>query len=142
MIRFHVPLPPRSLRDNSSAHWSKKKSDADSYSETVYHESQYQVFHQDRRDLGDLPWAAARVTYTWRYATSAPDHSNLGRHTKYLQDIICRAPKLSPERAAKYSRWHLGIVDDDAGITATFKLEKVAHRADECVLVEIERVLP
>ena len=145
-VTFTVPLPPRSLRDNASAHWGQRKKDADSYSMDVFAslhvhagETWCRRFMKDNR-TDRWPWARAHVTYVWKYASVAPDHSNLGRHTKYLQDIICMAPKLSPEVAAKYKRYHLGIIENDSGIEAKYKLEKVAHRRDECVELTIERV--
>lgn len=134
-IVFSVPLPPKSLRANARAHWAVKKEDADAYADVVA------AYWRGAR-AGQLPppWERARVTYTWKHAGVTPDHSNLGGNTKHLQDILCVAPKLSPQQAAKYRRWHLGIIENDSGIEAVFKSEKVAHKADECVEIEIVRL--
>lgn len=138
-IVFSVPLPPTALRSNSRAHrWAKKKA-ADEYADAIQYALGCQRLVAAPRRLWN-PWTAARVTYTWKHAGVAPDHSNLGGNTKYLQDIICVAPKLSPEQAAKYKRWHLGLIENDSGIEAVFKSEKVAHKADECVEIEIVRL--
>ena len=140
VIRFTVPLPPPALRGNSRAHWAKRKKAADEYSEDVWAAFNAVPTRVDDCPHCTGPWETAHVTYVWKYAGVAPDHSNLGQHTKYLQDIICCAPKLSPAQAQKYKRWHLGIVENDAGIEAEYHMEKVAHRKDEAVEVTIRRV--
>lgn len=133
-IVFTVPLPYPALRANSRSHWATRKKAADAYSMDVMNGYWSAEFHP--HDHTSIPWDAALVTYTWRYAGAQPDHSNLGGNTKYLQDILCVAPRFAP---GKYKRWHMGIVVNDREIEAVFKLEKVAHKADECVLVEIEK---
>ena len=141
-VWFMVPLPPACLRSNARTHWAKRKQAADAYS----HEVESAVWDETRSQYPRslrwnyvYPWAKAHVTYTWRYAGKKPDHSNLGGNTKYLQDILCMAPKLPPAQAEVYKRWHLGLVEDDSGITAEFKLERVRHKRDECVLVVLGR---
>ena len=159
MIRFEVPLPPPSLRANSRAHWSKKKSDADEYSEDVYayfvgsvgnlnpapsvmtmavYGANVQYIARQMSEAG-FPWSAAHVHYEWHHAGVAPDHGNLGGNTKYLQDILCMAPK---NAKPGYKRWHLGIVEDDAGIVAAYEAVKCAKRADEKVIITITEVEP
>ncbi len=140
-LRFSCPLPPPALRANSRAHWARKKKDADEYSAVVV--SAWGDWCLDSGfHVQPKPWKAADVHYEWRYAGVEPDHSNLGGHTKYLQDIICLAPKLSMEQAAKYKRWHLGLVENDKGIHATYEAVKVPKRDQECVEVIIRRREP
>ena len=127
-VEFEVPLPPASLRSNARAHWRKRKADADAYSEGVAW-SMMSV----RRD--GCPWAAARVTYTWRYCGNKPDVSNVAGSTKHLQDIICMAPK----NGAGKDRYYLGIVENDREIEPVYKLERVAHRDQQGVTIRIER---
>ena len=140
-IEFTVPLPPVSLRANSRAHWSKKKRDADAYSEAVWRAAFYQdcspVRLAIRADRQEVPWAAAHVVYTWHYCGVAPDHGNLGANTKYLQDILCMAPK---SKAGK-DRYYLGIVENDSGLTCEYHMEKVAKRTLENVHIKITRVV-
>lgn len=80
-------------------------------------------------------WKKAHVTYTWCYAGVAPDHGNLGGNVKYLQDILCFAP-----RKAAVNRWYMGICENDSGITAEYVLEDVKHRDAQCVIVQIVRI--
>lgn len=150
-IRFSVPLPPVSLRANSRAHWATKKKDADDYSEAVFWEGRNQTLRWARCrpanndfHLRDgtvllhpaLPWEKAHVTYTWHYAGVEPDHANLGAHTKYLQDCL----QVAPKNGAGANRYYLGIVENDRGIVAEYKLEKVPHRKDERVEIEVTRL--
>lgn len=138
MITFRVPLPPPSLRGNSRAHWSRKKKDADEYSERVWcafnEQTGANCYDVWRNGRNTKPWKKARVHYEWRYAGVEPDHGNLGGHTKYLQDMLCMAPR----GAAGRDRWYLGLVEDDRGITATYEAVKVKRRAEEAVVVTIE----
>jgi hypothetical protein len=135
-VEFSVPLPPVSLRANSRAHWARKKKDADEYSLAVLGQFAPWSFYDPAQTW---PWKAAKVHYLWQYCGVRPDHSNLGGHTKYLQDILCVAPNLSPQQAEKYKRWHMGIVENDSGICASYSLYKVKHRDQERVVVTIER---
>lgn len=138
-VQFSVPLPPPSLRANSRAHWSRKKKDADEYSEDVFTDCQALGARSTpvhaAKLRGILPMKAARVRYEWRHAGVAPDHGNLGGHTKYLQDILCMAPK---NAKPTYKRWHLGLVEDDKGITAEYEAVKVKTKAEECVVITVE----
>lgn len=138
-IEFVVSLPPASLRANSRAHWATKKRDADSYSLRVV-DDWLEHCQNDGFYVHSDVWQKAHVLYVWKYAGSPPDHGNLGGNTKYLQDILCCAPKLSPKQAEKYKRWHLGLVEDDAGITAEYRAEKVARKDQECVEVTIRKM--
>lgn len=135
MITFTVPLPPPSLRANSRAHWATKKQDADAYSVLVGAWT-YDSDINKKPHYGTYPWEKAHVTYTWRSCGVQPDHGNLGGNTKYLQDILCMAPR----SAAGRDRWYLGLCADDKGITASYVAEKCAKKADECVVVTIEEI--
>lgn len=126
-IVFQVSLPPPSLRANSRSHWATKKKDADTYSAEVYWHYREQVGYKV------MGWKQARATFTWFSCGVQPDHSNLGGNTKYLQDILCMAPTT---KAGK-DRFYLGIVEDDAGITAEYTSVRVKKKAEECVLIEI-----
>lgn len=161
-IVLSVPLPPVSLRANSRAHWSRKKKDADEYSNAVYDawnwgEGSLKRDYSGRTPVGVIaedvirwldtpmpedscPWEKADVEFVWKYCGVAPDHSNLGGNTKYLLDIICVAPNLGPKQAAKYSRWHLGLIENDRNVTATYRMERVAHKADTGVLIHITEI--
>lgn len=130
-VEFSVPLPPPSLRANNRSHWARKKKAADSYSKDVYARFA-SILYCQCEDRG-WPWLKARVRYEWRHAGVAPDHGNLGGNTKYLQDIICMAPKAK----AGANRWYLGIVENDKGITAEYQAVKVKTKAEECVRVTI-----
>jgi hypothetical protein len=132
-VVFNVGLPPVSLRANSRAHYRRKKKDADEYSVAIAADAEFQIC----REHTALPMKKARVRYVWHYAGVEPDHSNLGGHTKYLQDILCMAPK---NAKPGYRRWHLGILEDDRGITAEYEAVKVAHRKDERVEITVEEV--
>ena len=133
-ITLMLPLPPKELRANNRANrWAKKRA-ADEYADAVAEAWQSQAV----RWVPVPPWARANVTYTWRYCGPEPDQGNIGASTKTLQDILCVAPKLGVEQAAKYKRWHLGIVENDKGITATYATENVKHKRDEGVVVRIE----
>lgn len=135
VVSFAVPLPPRSLRANGRSHWAIRKRDADAYSLDVYRA----LLATGVQRLGQR-WRRARVTYVWCHAGVAPDHGNLGGNTKYLQDILCTAPKLPPDQAKKYRRWHLGIIANDAGIEAVYRLRKVPSRKEERCEITIERL--
>lgn len=145
VVTLTVPLPPVSLRANSRAFWRLKKVDADVYSGSVLfavrdHTANCYAFGCPLcLERQPLRWPKAHVRYVWKYAGVEPDHSNLGGHTKYLQDILCVAPKLSPKQAEKYHRWHLGIVENDRGITAEYEAVKVPHRRLEAISVTVRR---
>lgn len=137
VIEFMMPLPPPSLRSNSRAHWRTKVTAKQAYSRAVfvwYAEQPYQFF----ADRFGFPWKAARVTYTWRHAGVAPDLGNIGPNVKALQDILCMAPKTRQANGTTY----LGLIEDDKGIEPVYKLEKVARRAVEGILIQIERREP
>ena len=142
IVWFMVPLPPVALRANSRAHWTAKKKAADAYS----HEVESAVWDETRSQYPRslrwnyvYPWAKATVHYEWRYAGVQPDLGNIPGNVKYLQDILCMAPKLSPEQAEKYKRWHLGLVENDREITPTYEISKVATKAEEAVVVTLRR---
>ena len=142
-ITFTVPLPPPALRANTRAPWYVRKDAADMYSKVVMWAagplySDAQACAHGYADYG-YPWARATVHYEWRYAGVQPDLGNIPGNVKYLQDILCMAPKLSPEQAEKYKRWHLGLVENDREITPTYEISKVATKAEEAVVVTLRR---
>ena len=127
-VEFEVPLPPPQCRANSRSHWARRSAAALRYSESVYVAVARQGVAIPRE-----PWKSANVTYTWHYCNGQPDRSNLGGHTKLLQDLLCMAPPSATKR------YYLGIVEDDRHIWPTYQLVKVPHRINECVHVRIER---
>lgn len=135
VIEFTVPLPPVILRANGRGHYMAKGRAADEYSHMVGVMT-YDSPIWRKPAFGTFPWPAAHVTYTWCYSGVRPDHGNLGGNTKYLQDILCMAPK---SKAGK-NRWYLGLIEDDKGIEATYLLERVSHKADEAVVIRVERI--
>jgi hypothetical protein len=137
-IRFLVPLPPKELRANSRALWPAKKRAADAYSGEVYWAFDQQVTDPKLWPVGPpFPWQRARVHYVWRYRGVEPDQGNIGASTKALQDVLCVAPKLGIEQAKKYSRFHIGIVENDRGITATYETEHVDRRDQQGVYITL-----
>lgn len=140
VIRFSVPLPPPELRANSRAHWAKRKHAADEYSANVFYAFVSSLAAGLEPNTAPVPWARARVRYTWHAAGVLPDQGNIGASTKALQDILCTAPRLAPRVAMAYQRYHLGLVENDAGIEASYAVERCRHKADERVEIELERV--
>ena len=134
-IAFTAPLPPSVIRSNNRAFWAAKVKAKQAYSVAVWFASR-QVPHPHAGDLWRrLPWKRARVTFTWR-ACHLPDQANVVPNCKALLDILCMAPKSTQRNGTTY----LGLIEDDRGVEAIGKVERVRHRADECVIVEIERV--
>ena len=133
-IRFNVPLPPVWIRSNSRSHWARRVRAKQEYSQTVL---MYAVDAEPAWPAAVLNqrWARARVTFTWR-ACKLPDQANVLPNCKALLDILCTAPKTTQRNDTTY----LGIIEDDKGVEAIGRVEKVARRADEGVLVTIERV--
>lgn len=76
-IEFRVPLPPVTLRANSSASRWQRTVDANTYSELVYG-AWLEWCQLDGFYTHDGPWPRARVTYTWRYCGTAPDDVQVG----------------------------------------------------------------
>ena len=143
-VSFTVPLPPPALRANTRAPWYVRKDAADVYSELVMWAagplySDVQACVHGCADYG-YPWAKAAVHYEWRYAGARPDLGNIPGNVKYLQDIICKAPKLPA--GVLYRRYHLGLVENDREITQTYEISKVATKAEECVVVTLRREEP
>lgn len=144
-IAFSCPLPPVSLRPNRrAAHWATRAKVADEYSEQVCVAAMMSRPHLSNAQaviVGiDKPWPQATVTYTWRYCGVAPDIDNIAGALKCLQDTLCMAPPPNKRTKAKRDRWYLGLIENDSGIEATFKREKVKTKAEECVVIEIERL--
>ena len=90
-------------------------------------------------DFESTPWERARVTFTWR-ACHLPDQANVLPNCKALLDILCTAPPEKPGTKHPNRTTYLGILEDDKHVEAVGKVERVRHRADEGVLVEVERL--
>jgi len=130
------------IRSNSRSHWARRVKAKQAYSAAVYAttlnrkvlsvEAAATVGH----DFESTPWERARVTFTWR-ACHLPDQANVVPNCKALLDILCMAPKSMQRNDTTY----LGLIEDDKGVEAIGKVERVRHRADECVIVEVERVM-
>jgi len=133
-IRFQVPLPPVWIRSNNRSHWTRRTGVKQAYSERVL--ECWRDVSQGRYDRWSVgpSLAQARVTFTWR-ACHLPDQANVLGNCKALLDILCMAPKTTQPNNTTY----LGIIEDDKGVEAIGKIEKVAHRHEEAVLVEIEK---
>ena len=137
-IAFQVPLPSRELRSNNRSHWAAKVKAKQAYSLQVLMyaidaEPPYPEQILQRR------WKRARVTFTWR-ACRLPDQSNVLPNCKALLDILCTAPPEKPGTKHPNRTTYLGILEDDKHVEAVGKVERVRHRADEGVLVEVERL--
>lgn len=138
VITFTVPLPPKELRLNHRAqHWAARAKAADAYSGIV------EVFYLATNLVPSgsvFPWTSASVTYTWRYASARPDIDNIAASLKVLQDSLGCAPPPNSRSKDRRDRWYLGLVADDGGLEpVTFRREKVATKAEEGVVVRIER---
>lgn len=134
-VEFTVALPPVSLRANARSHWRTKKADADRYSEYVHMDYYASNLWSSSAAARTKPWSKAHVVYTWRYAGTAPDHGNLGGNTKVLQDCL----QMAPANGAGANRYYLGLVENDSGLTCEYRMEKVAHRSEEGVVVTITK---
>lgn len=128
-IVFEVPgLAPASWSGNSRAHWRTKHKDGNQHRMATWIHCHDQVARRVLESDG-FAWTPAHLTLTQR-ATRPRDHDNFLASCKPLIDALgCKA---SPS---------LGIIWDDSPehLTIEVKTEKVAHRKDECVVVEVER---
>ena len=131
VIRFTVPLPPAKIRSNTRTHWGNRVRVKQEYSLRVH---AHYLWFRERDGVDATPWEAAQVTFTWR-ACHLPDQANVLGNCKALLDILCMAPKSTQPNNTTY----LGIIEDDKGVEAVGRVEKVAHRHEECVVVEITR---
>ena len=77
---------------------------------------------------------AGAVTFTQR-ACNVPDQANVHPNCKALLDILCCAPATLQKNNTTY----LGLIENDRGVEAIGKVERVRHRADEGVLVRVDR---
>jgi len=114
-------LTPKSTNPNGRAHYFQKHADGKAYGETVY----LIASGYTRWKLGH-PWERAHVTLTQK-AVKLRDGDNFLASFKPGLDAIVRA----------------GILVDDKPSCVeiiTVQHEKVAHKADECVEVLIERL--
>lgn len=133
-IRFTVPLPPVAIRSNSRSHWAWRSRKKQAYSEDVYSAACESL---DARVWMALePLQRARVTFTWQ-ACHLPDQANVLSNCKALLDILCTAPKSTQTN----NTYYLGLIEDDKGVEAIGRVEKVAHRHLEGVDVTIERLI-
>jgi len=128
VIRFEVPLPPVELRSNARSHWGRRVKAKQEYSEAVFDE----FMAIGERML--TRWKQAKVTFTWR-ACRLPDQANVLGNCKALLDILCMAPKSTQPNNTTY----LGLIEDDKGVIAEGRVEKCAHRSEECIVIEIRR---
>ena len=136
VIRFTVPLPPVFVRSNSRSHWARRVKAKQEYSECVFdHWLDVCREYRNAYMLEDVPFDAARVTFTWR-ACHLPDQANVLGNCKALLDILCMAPKTTQTNNTTY----LGLLEDDRNVEAIGKVEKVSKRVDECVVVEIVKL--
>lgn len=138
-IVFDVPLPPLVIRSNNRSHWARRVKAKQAYSAAVFLVCrEARAWPMGRNERG-FPWQRARVTFTWR-ACHEPDQPNVVPNCKALLDILCMAPPEKPGTKHRNATTYLGLIEDDRGVEAIGKVEQVRHRADECVIVEVERV--
>lgn len=129
-VSFTVPLPPVALRRN-------RQTRVHNYRARLVREYQEQVWCEAQRGewplkksvgANGMPWERARVQYEWR-STHETDADNIIATMKPALDVI----KSTGPRP-------LGIIKDDGpGVEVTATWVK-AKRADEAVLVRIERL--
>ena len=135
-ITFTVSLPPPSIRRNSETkkHAYRAKLIRE-YQETVWCAG-YEVWSrsvpaQHRSTPERLrwhPWPKAHVHYVWK-SIQQTDEDNIIANCKPILDVI----KSTGNRP-------LGIIGDDKHAQVTCEWQKAAHKADECVIVEIEKL--
>lgn len=119
MLEFTIPgRAPAETNPNSRPHWATTYAAKSEYGFIV------ETLANMTKRRGHEPWERAVVTVTQR-AVRLRDHDNFAASFKPGLDAIVRA----------------GIIaDDNPGcIDLVLRAEKVAHKADECVLVTIER---
>ena len=138
-ITFLAPLPPVALRRNretASRGWRARL--VREYQEEVWCAgraalpiSRCAVLHVEGRCPDELPWARARLTLTWFHHRAGPDADNALASCKWLIDVL----KATGPRP-------LGIIQDDSPdcLDVAINVEKVRSKAEEGVLVSIERV--
>lgn len=136
IVRFECPLPPTALRSNNRSHWRTRAAAKVHYSEEVFDRwLDVEREHRDAYMLECIPWEKARVTFTWK-ACHLPDQANVLPNCKALLDMLCTAPK-SPQ---KNNTIYLGLIDDDKGVEAIGKVERVRSRVAEGVDIIMERL--
>lgn len=145
-IEFTVPgLAPASWSGNSRAHWRKRHADGDEYAEWVWCAgnpviNRYLVSEVNGVGVGiwlplspsaTMPWARARLTLVQR-AVRPRDVDNFLSSFKPGLDALTTKGKRA-----------LGIVLDDTPecLSVEVRTERVSKKADECVLVRVERTL-
>lgn len=141
-VRFTVPgLAPASWSGNSRVHWRKRHADGDEYAERVWTagyaaplwpKAVRHLRMSLRRRLEQaplLPWPKAHLTLTQR-AVRPRDHDNFLASFKPGLDTLTTKGKRP-----------LGIIVDDtsACLSIEVRTERVKHRKDEGVLVELVR---
>ena len=146
-ISFAVPLPPTALRRNSQTanhHYRAK----------LVREYQEEVWcrfwaHGDGAVLDGFPehylvrtmvagvvipgapWERVKVTLVWKHHRAGPDQDNALASCKALIDVLHTRGQRP-----------LGIFRDDSAdcMTVEMRTEKVRSKADEGVIVEVERI--
>lgn len=136
-ISFLVDLPPLALRRNSETAQR-------GFRARLVREYQEQVWCAGQRLVQTLeaggyvqatmtcppavPWPRAHLKLTWRHHRVGPDADNALASCKYLIDVL----KATGPRP-------LGIFRDDSPdcLTVEIRTEKVKHKQDEGVLVEV-----
>lgn len=153
-IAFLAPLPPVALRRNrltrSNAYARKLRRE---YSEQVWWAA-HMVGHSDGFTgpvvapptywFDDLPWERVRLVLTWRHHRVGPDIPNVIDNCKALIDTL-RCQQASDMSNPKFDtqRYWLGLFRDDSPdclVAVEPRVEKVRSKAEEGVLVSIERV--
>jgi hypothetical protein len=125
-IEFSIPgLAPQAANPNSREHWSKLRGKA---AEGVKYAMDVLLIAQAAipPDSG-CPWPKAHVTLTQQVVTPR-DHDNFAASFKPGLDAIIRA----------------GIIVDDSPkhMDLSLRSVRVAHKADQAVLVRIEKQTP
>ena len=135
-VVFECALPPVALRRNSeTAHKGYRAKLVREYAEQVWcaamDETRSQLPRNRRWGWNGKPWARASLRLTWRHHRAAPDPDNALASCKVLIDV-CKSTGPRP----------LGIFRDDSPDCLHIEpmvVEKVRTKAEECVVVSIER---
>ena len=152
-IEFLVPLPPVALRRNrltrNNAYARKLRRE---YSEAVWIAGQRLVetlvaggYVQSTMTCPPaVPWERVRLVLTWRHHRVGPDVPNVIDNCKALIDTLrCQQPSDTSNPKFDTQRYWLGLFRDDSPdclVAVEPRVEKVRSKAEEGVLVSIERV--
>lgn len=133
MIQFAVPLPPVGLRRNSlMRHLPGRARLTREYQGRVWCEAHmwhapHWTVMTEVADKG-IPWERAKVHYAW-HSTHQTDEDNIIASMKAALDVL----------HMKGAR-PLGIILDDSGAEVTATWVKAAHKADEEVIITVEKI--